>query len=224
MRSLGPTWRGIRSRLRRNNPAKTVTPAAEPEAPAQPETASERPEAQAASPVAERPRAEVRAAGSPGTTVTRVIAVVSTRPGNGTSTVSSLLARRYDPVNTIINEAGPGLTRAAFTGALQVADAIVLVTSPDPTETQALNESLQWLRANGRGHLVERCVFVVNLGASDAAPGPLVLPADLDRPVIVLPVDPALGQLGSASRQPRRATRSAINQLGNELSNSIQEK
>jgi hypothetical protein len=100
-------------------------------------------------------------------------------------------------------------------------DALVLVSPTDPGITAELGQRLRWLEANDRPGMAARTVFVINLGAGDAAK--LQLPADLDRPVILLPHDPALGVPATETRVPRRAARAAIDQLVHEISTILQE-
>lgn len=151
----------------------------------------------------------------------KVITVLSLVEHAGAATLAAALERRTEGKGWRFRTAGPGLARAAFAGMLGDTDALVLVCPPDPGMTAELGEKLRWLEANGRPDLPARTLFAINIGAAEG--GELQLPADLDRPVTLLPFDPALSLPATVSRAPRRAARQAIDQLVHEISTIVQE-
>ncbi|MCV9995466.1 hypothetical protein OIU93_14340 [Paeniglutamicibacter sp. ZC-3] len=181
-----------------------------------PEQGTPEPSASAAS---EAP--EPTAAPAPISRDHKVITVLSLVEHAGAATLAAALERRTDGKEWRFRTAGPGLARAAFAGMLGDTDALVLVCPPDPGMTAELGEKLRWLEANGRPDLPARTLFAINIGAAER--GELQLPADLDRPVILLPFDPALSLPATVSRAPRRAARQAIDQLVHEISTIFQE-
>lgn len=150
----------------------------------------------------------------------RVITLLSLEEHAGARTLAAALARRTEGNGWRIRTGGPGLLRAAFAGMLDDTDALVLVSPGDPALTATLGEKLAWLEANGRPGIPARTLVVVNLGAGDG--GELVLPADLDRPVILLPFDAALGLSANGRPAPRWATRRALGQLVDELTTILE--
>lgn len=181
-----------------------------------PEEGTPEPSASAAS---EAP--EPTAAPAPVSRDHKVITVLSLVEHAGAATLAAALERRTDGKGWRFRTAGPGLARAAFAGMLGDTDALVLVCPPDPGMTAELGEKLRWLEANGRPDLPARTLFAINLGAAED--GELQLPADLDRPVTLLPFDPALSLPATRTRAPRRAARHAIDQLVHEISTIVQE-
>ncbi|MDO5744288.1 MAG: hypothetical protein Q4P23_07445, partial [Micrococcaceae bacterium] len=160
-----------------------------------------------------------------GTRELKVITLVSLVEHAGTKTVSAALAGKARDKGWALRTSGPGLTRAAFSGMLNDTDAVVLVAPPEPATTSVLGEKLAWFQANGRPALAGKTVFVINFGVSHQGPGDpsgLELPADLARPVVLLPMDTAFGP-GMPVRAPRRAARHALEQLVEELSTIFQE-
>jgi hypothetical protein len=151
----------------------------------------------------------------------KVITVLSLVEHAGAATLAAALERRTDGKGWRFLTAGPGLARASFAGMLGDTDALVLVCPPDPVMTAELGEKLRWLEANGRPDLPARTLFAINIGAAES--GELQLPADLDRPVTLLPFDPALSLPATGSMAPRRAARQAIDQLVHEISTIVQE-
>ena len=147
---------------------------------------------------------------------TKVVTVLSLAPHAGQETLCAALADRFEDQDITVRSAGPGLMRAAFAGALSGSDALVLVAPADPEITSEFAEKLSWLEANGRIKLAGQSIFVVNYGAAgeDRA---LALPADLERPVVMLPFDNALSLPTNVRRAPRRAARHAISQIIDEL-------
>lgn len=150
----------------------------------------------------------------------RVITLLSLEEHAGATTLAAALAPRIEGNGWRIRTGGPGLLRAAFAGMLDDTDALVLVSPGDPDLTAKLGEKLLWLEANGRPGIPARTLVVVNLGAGDG--GELVLPADLDRPVILLPFDAALGLSATGRPAPKRATRRALGQLVDELTTILE--
>ena len=151
----------------------------------------------------------------------KVITVLSLVEHAGAATLAAALERRTEGKGWRFRTAGPGLARASFAGMLGDTDALVLVCPPDPGMTAELGEKLRWLEANGRPDLPARTLFAINIGAAEG--GELQLPADLDRPVTLLPFDPALSLPATGSKAPRRAARQAIDQLVHEISTIVQE-
>ncbi|MFL4475766.1 hypothetical protein ACIPVK_17355 [Paeniglutamicibacter sp. MACA_103] len=151
----------------------------------------------------------------------KVITLVSLAEHAGAKTLAAALGRRTEGKGWRFRTAGPGLARAAFAGMLGDTDALVLVSPADPEVTTVLGEKLRWLEANNRKGMPARTLVVVNLGAADGAA--LQLPADLDRPLVLLPHDPSLGIPATPARAPRRATRRALDQLVDELSTILEE-
>ncbi|MFF5793651.1 hypothetical protein ACFY5D_16520 [Paeniglutamicibacter sp. NPDC012692] len=151
-------------------------------------------------------------AGAPG-----IVTVVALEPHAGLATLCAALEYRLEGRNLQVRGAGPGLMRAAFDGLLKDTDVLVLLAPAAAPATGTFREKLDWLEANDNAGLVERTVFVVNYGATEDG-GALELPASLDRPVVVLPHDAALGLPAPERRAPRRAARHALDQLVAEIS------
>ena len=147
---------------------------------------------------------------------TKIVTVLSLVPHAGLETLRVALEDRFEDQDITVRSAGPGLMRAAFAGALSGSDALVMVAPPNPEVTSEFAEKLSWLEANGRVKLAGQSIFVVNYGAAreDLA---LALPADLERPVVMLPFDNALSLPATVRRAPRRAARHAISQIIEEL-------
>lgn len=158
----------------------------------------------------------------------KIVTVVSLAPHTGGRTLAAALAGRTQGTGWEIRATGPGLTRAAFAGMLTGIDALVLVSGTDPAATAVLDANLQWLEANNRPQLHGKTVFVLNHGAARAAdgsdPGAVQLPADLSRPVVMLPADAALVLPATGPRALRRATRRALDHLIDEISTILQEQ
>ncbi|MFJ6416845.1 hypothetical protein [Paeniglutamicibacter sp. NPDC091659] len=151
-------------------------------------------------------------AGAPG-----IVTVVALEPHAGLATLCAALEYRLEDHGMQVRGAGPGLMRAAFDGTLKGTDVLVLLAPAAAAATGTFQEKLDWLVANDNAGLVERTVFVVNYGATEDG-GALELPASLDRPVVVLPHDAALGLPAPERRAPRRAARHALDQLVSEIS------
>lgn len=147
---------------------------------------------------------------------TKVVTVLSLVPHAGLETLCAALEDRFEDQDISVRSAGPGLMRAAFAGALSGSDALVMVAPADPEVTSEFAEKLSWLEANGRNTLAGQSIFVVNYGSA-REDRPLALPADLERPVVMLPFDNALSLPANVRRAPRRAARHAISQIVDEL-------
>ncbi|GAA1479958.1 hypothetical protein GCM10009624_03980 [Gordonia sinesedis] len=78
--------------------------------------------------------------------------------------VMRILQRFY---NIIITDCGTGLSHSAMRGVLDLANAIILVSSPALDGARSAGATLDWLEAHGFGHLVSRAVVVL----SSARPG-----------------------------------------------------
>ena len=198
--------------------AGSTTPAIAPEPEAE---AEERPEGETAFGDATAPEEGKHRDQASAARDHKVITLVSLVAHSGARTVGAALAGKARAKGWQIRVTGPGLTRAAFSGMLADTDALVLVAPADPEATAALGEKLRWLEANNRPLLPGRTIFVVNLGTADGSA--LQLPADLSRPLVLLPFDAALSLPGTSARAPRRAARHAVDQLVDELSTILQE-
>ena len=78
--------------------------------------------------------------------------------------VLGILQRYY---NIVLTDCGTGLSHSAMDGVLDLADAIVLVSSPALDGARSAGATLDWLAGHGFGHLIPRCVVVL----SSARPG-----------------------------------------------------
>ncbi|MCF8609886.1 MinD/ParA family protein [Gordonia sp. HY285] len=78
--------------------------------------------------------------------------------------VMSILQRFY---NIILTDCGTGMSHSAMRGVLDLADAIVLVSSPALDGARSAGATLDWLGGHGFGHLIARSVVVL----SSARPG-----------------------------------------------------
>jgi len=100
--------------------------------------------------------------------------------------------------NLILTDCGTGLTHGAMRGVLDTADALVLVSSPALDGAQSADATLNWLDAQGYGHLVERTVVVISSarpGANTVDLGQLVAHFDAKvRAVQVIPYDQHLAE------------------------------
>lgn len=215
----GPTDEGHRAPADPGDPQDSGAPASEapaPDAPAAdvPVESGELPQDDSGPGHGGPPEAAAPARDHP------VITLVSLEEHAGAATVAAALARRTEASGWRIRTGGPGLLRAAFAGLLEDTDALVLVSPGDPATTATLDGKLSWFAANDRPGIPARTLVVVNLGAGDG--GELVLPADLDRPVILLPFDAALGLPATGRPAPRRAARRALDQLVDELTTILE--
>ncbi|GAC66221.1 AAA family ATPase [Gordonia soli] len=73
--------------------------------------------------------------------------------------VIRILQRFY---NIIITDCGTGLSHSAMNGVLDLANAIILVSSPALDGARSAGATLDWLEAHGFGHLVSRAVVVLS--------------------------------------------------------------
>lgn len=78
--------------------------------------------------------------------------------------VVRILQRFY---NIILTDCGTGLSHSAMNGVLDLANAIILVTSPAIDGARSAGATLDWLQAHGYGYLVSNAVVVI----SSARPG-----------------------------------------------------
>lgn len=69
--------------------------------------------------------------------------------------------------NIILTDCGTGMSHSAMRGVLDLADAIVLVSSPALDGARSAGATLDWLAGHGFGHLIARSVVVL----SSARPG-----------------------------------------------------
>jgi len=100
--------------------------------------------------------------------------------------------------NLILTDCGTGLTHSAMRGVLATADSLVLVCSPALDGAQSADATLNWLAAQGFGHLVDRTVMVISLarpGASTVNLDQLVAHFDARvRAVHIIPFDMHLAE------------------------------
>jgi len=100
--------------------------------------------------------------------------------------------------NLILTDCGTGLTHSAMRGVLDTADSLVLVSSPALDGAQSADATLNWLQAQGFGHLVDRTVVVMSLarpGASTVNLDQLVAHFDARvRAVHIIPFDMHLAE------------------------------
>ena len=73
--------------------------------------------------------------------------------------VMDVLQRFY---NIIITDCGTGLSHSAMTGVLDLAHAVILVTSPAMDGARSAAATLDWLSSHGYAHLVPRSVVVLS--------------------------------------------------------------
>lgn len=78
--------------------------------------------------------------------------------------VMAILQRYY---NIILTDCGTGLSHSAMRGVLDLADALILVSSPALDGARSAGATLDWLAGHGFGHLIARSVVVL----SSARPG-----------------------------------------------------
>ncbi|KJF22113.1 MinD/ParA family protein [Rhodococcus sp. AD45-ID] len=100
--------------------------------------------------------------------------------------------------NIILTDCGTGIMHSAMSGVLDLANSLVLVSSPAVDGARSAAATLDWLQLHGYGHLVERTVVVI----SAARPGSSVI--DMDaltdyfmrrcRAVTVVPFDEHLAE------------------------------
>ncbi|MFC7447227.1 MinD/ParA family ATP-binding protein [Rhodococcus daqingensis] len=100
--------------------------------------------------------------------------------------------------NIILTDCGTGIMHSAMNGVLQLANSLVLVSSPAIDGARSAAATLDWLQHHRYGHLVERTVVVI----SSARPGATTI--DLDelsrhflarcRAVQVVPFDEHLAE------------------------------
>ncbi len=100
--------------------------------------------------------------------------------------------------NIILTDCGTGLMHSAMTGVLDMASALVLVTSPAIDGARSASATLDWLEHHGYGRLVERTVVVVNASRRGASKVDLDqlrrLFLDRTRAVQVVPYDEHLAE------------------------------
>ncbi|MGV9713781.1 MinD/ParA family ATP-binding protein [Gordonia sp. NPDC003424] len=73
--------------------------------------------------------------------------------------VVQILQRFY---NIIITDCGTGLSHSAMNGVLDLANSIILVSSPALDGARSAGSTLDWLEAHGYGHLVSSAVVVLS--------------------------------------------------------------
>ncbi|WP_253662810.1 MinD/ParA family ATP-binding protein [Williamsia maris] len=80
--------------------------------------------------------------------------------------VMRVLQRFY---NIILTDCGTGLSHSAMNGVLDLANALILVSSPAIDGARSAGATLDWLQAHGYGHLVSRAVVVLSSSRSGAS-------------------------------------------------------
>jgi MinD-like ATPase involved in chromosome partitioning or flagellar assembly len=85
--------------------------------------------------------------------------------------VMTVLQRFY---NIIITDCGTGLSHSAMNGVLDMANSLILVTSPAIDGARSAGATLDWLQAHGFGHLVSGAVVVL----SSSRPGASTIDTD----------------------------------------------
>ncbi|MFD0924433.1 MinD/ParA family ATP-binding protein [Williamsia deligens] len=80
--------------------------------------------------------------------------------------VMKVLQRFY---NIIITDCGTGLSHSAMNGVLDLANALILVSSPAIDGARSAGATLDWLQAHGYGHLVSRAVVVLSSSRSGSS-------------------------------------------------------
>nr|WP_083877381.1 MinD/ParA family protein [Gordonia rhizosphera] len=73
--------------------------------------------------------------------------------------VMRILQRYY---NIILTDCGTGLSHSAMSGVLDLAQELILVSTPALDGARSASATLDWLEAHGHGHLVSRAVVVLN--------------------------------------------------------------
>ncbi|MFF0541689.1 MinD/ParA family ATP-binding protein [Nocardia thailandica] len=116
--------------------------------------------------------------------------------------------------NIILTDCGTGLMHSAMSGVLDMASALVLVTSPAIDGARSASATLDWLDHHGYSKLVERTVVVVNASRRGASTVDLdqlrKLFLDRTRAVQIVPFDDHLAEgaeidLELVSKPTRRA-------------------
>ncbi|MDI9895204.1 AAA family ATPase [Rhodococcus sp. IEGM 1381] len=100
--------------------------------------------------------------------------------------------------NLILTDCGTGIMHSAMNGVLQLANALVMVSSPAVDGARSAAATLDWLELHGYGHLVERTVVVI----SSVRPGSSAVDMNLlqqhflerCRAVLVVPFDEHLAE------------------------------
>ncbi|MGW0039060.1 MinD/ParA family ATP-binding protein [Gordonia sp. NPDC003376] len=80
--------------------------------------------------------------------------------------VIGILQRFY---NIIVTDCGTGLSHSAMNGVLDLANAIILVSSPALDGARSASATLDWLEAHGYSHLVSRAVVVLSSSRAGAS-------------------------------------------------------
>lgn len=120
--------------------------------------------------------------------------------------------------NLILTDCGTGIMHSAMNGVLQLANALVLVSSPAVDGARSAAATLDWLELHGYGHLVERTVVVI----SSVRPGSSAVDMNLlqqhflerCRAVLVVPFDEHLAEGAVVDLEKLRPqTRSAFVEL-----------
>ncbi|MGV9263214.1 MinD/ParA family ATP-binding protein [Kitasatospora sp. NPDC003701] len=160
------------------------------------------------------------------------LAVLSGPPHPGTGrpleeadyrAVLSVLAERY-PIT--LTDSGTGLPDGPMRGVLELADQLVLATTPSVDGAGSAAATLDWLHAHGYGELAERSVTAIS---AVRGAGRLVNSADLRayfggrcRGVVELPFDEHLAagtefEPGRLGHRTRRAVRELAALIGDDL-------
>lgn len=81
--------------------------------------------------------------------------------------VIDILRNHY---NVLLTDCGTGLMHSAMKGVLQMANAILLITSPAIDGAQSASATLDWLNAHGYQRLVNQAVVVISSSQPGSAP------------------------------------------------------
>ncbi|MYR07572.1 AAA family ATPase [Gordonia sp. SID5947] len=73
--------------------------------------------------------------------------------------VMRILQRYY---NIILTDCGTGMSHSAMDGVLDLAESLILVSTPAIDGARSASATLDWLEAHGYGHLVSRAVVVLS--------------------------------------------------------------
>ncbi len=73
--------------------------------------------------------------------------------------VLTILQRYY---NIVLTDCGTGLSHSTMNGVLDLADSIILVSSPALDGARSAGATLDWLTGHGYEHLISRCVVVLS--------------------------------------------------------------
>lgn len=109
--------------------------------------------------------------------------------------VMKVLQRYY---NIILTDCGTGLSHSVMNGVLDLAQALILVSTPAIDGARSASSTLDWLELHGYGHLVQRAVVVLSGPRKDHTKIDIGVLAQhflaRTRAVQVIPYDPHLAE------------------------------